>query len=75
MKGKQVMDSGLKVDCTEDALTLLAACYMQIDISKNWSQIIEILDYGGNKIFAFNGESINDACMFSIRSNCCKLGA
>ncbi len=51
------MDSGLNVDCTEDALTLLAACYMQIDITKHWSQIIEILDYGGNKTLLLSAEN------------------
>ena len=32
----------------EDALTLLAACHLRIDGSKNWWQVIDILDYAGN---------------------------
>lgn len=53
------MDHG-REDCTEDAITLLVACYMHIDIEKYWSQILEILDYGGK---------MNCICYIKISDN------
>lgn len=41
------MENGNQINCTEKSLTLLAACYMQVDLANNWPKIIEILDYGG----------------------------
>ncbi|KAK4010772.1 hypothetical protein OUZ56_019904 [Daphnia magna] len=43
--GKPILCEHLQDDCEDDSLTLLAACYMQIDITEHWHKIIEILDY------------------------------
>lgn len=36
-------------DCIEDALTLMAACYLRVDRKKYSSLAIEVLDYADDK--------------------------
>ena len=36
-------------DSTEDALTLMASCYLQVDKVKYSALVIEVLDYADNK--------------------------
>ncbi|KAI9558982.1 hypothetical protein GHT06_015771 [Daphnia sinensis] len=43
--GKPILCEHIQDDFEDDSLTLLAACYMQIDMTEHWHKIIEILDY------------------------------
>ena len=45
--GQQDKERLINDSCTDDAITLLAACYMHINLSEDWQRIIEILDFGG----------------------------
>lgn len=41
-------------DCLETAVSLLAACYLELDCIENSGQVLEILDRAGN----FNASNV-----------------
>ncbi|EFX70324.1 hypothetical protein DAPPUDRAFT_328210 [Daphnia pulex] len=48
--GQQDKEGQIKDSCTDDAITLLAACYMHLNLSEDWPRIIEILDFGDDTV-------------------------